>query len=213
MIRSLRIALTLALALCAAPAGAQSGTPVKLGLIDIYSGGFAFIADTIRTGFQIAVDEVYDKAATDLTAEVTKVKAANVQAILNWSIEPAQAIVIKNARQLGLVLEPDDVGRRLRLGEHGRCLVLRRLELRLGDGQPLLGGGHGDLLVLHRLGRLLDHLLLGLDQPGLLLGQQVLDPELGLRLLLDLLLEELVELLLGDLSGPVRRPDRRRTRP
>jgi branched-chain amino acid transport system substrate-binding protein len=32
------------------------------------------------------------------------VKAANVQAILNWSIEPAQAIVIKNARQLGLTV-------------------------------------------------------------------------------------------------------------
>jgi branched-chain amino acid transport system substrate-binding protein len=52
-------------------------------------------------GIQIVVDEVYDKAATDLTAEVTKLKAANVQAILNWSIEPAQAIVIKNARQVG----------------------------------------------------------------------------------------------------------------
>jgi branched-chain amino acid transport system substrate-binding protein len=55
-------------------------------------------------GIQIVVDEVYDKAATDLTAEVTKVKAANVQAILNWSIEPAQAIVIKNARQLGVAV-------------------------------------------------------------------------------------------------------------
>jgi branched-chain amino acid transport system substrate-binding protein len=53
-------------------------------------------------GIQIVADEVYDKAATDLTAEVTKVKAAKVQAILNWSIEPAQSIVIKNARQLGL---------------------------------------------------------------------------------------------------------------
>jgi branched-chain amino acid transport system substrate-binding protein len=52
-------------------------------------------------GIQIVADEVYDKAATDLTAEVTKVKAANVQAILNWSIEPAQSIVIKNARQVG----------------------------------------------------------------------------------------------------------------
>ena len=55
-------------------------------------------------GIQIVVDEVYDKAATDLTAEVTKVKAAKVQAILNWSIEPAQAIVIKNARQIGLTM-------------------------------------------------------------------------------------------------------------
>jgi len=53
-------------------------------------------------GIQIVADEVYDKAATDLTAEVTKVKAANMQAILNWSIEPAQSIVIKNARQLGM---------------------------------------------------------------------------------------------------------------
>jgi len=55
-------------------------------------------------GIEIAVSEVYDKAATDLTAEVTKLKAANVQAILNWSIEPAQAIVIKNARQIGLTI-------------------------------------------------------------------------------------------------------------
>ncbi len=55
-------------------------------------------------GIQVLVDEVYDKAATDLTAEVTKLKAANVQAIINWSIEPAQAIVIKNARQIGLTV-------------------------------------------------------------------------------------------------------------
>jgi branched-chain amino acid transport system substrate-binding protein len=53
-------------------------------------------------GIQIAAAEVYDKAATDLSAEVTKLKAAKVQAVLNWSIEPAQAIVIKNVRQLGL---------------------------------------------------------------------------------------------------------------
>jgi len=55
-------------------------------------------------GIEIAASEVYDKAATDLTAEVTKLKAAGVQAILNWSIEPAQAIVIKNARQIGLTV-------------------------------------------------------------------------------------------------------------
>ena len=55
-------------------------------------------------GIQIVVSEVYDSKATDLTAEVTKIKAANVQAIVNWSIEPAQAIVIKNARQLGLTI-------------------------------------------------------------------------------------------------------------
>ncbi len=57
-----------------------------------------------ENGIQIVISEVYDKAATDLTAEVTKIKAANVQAIVNWSIEPAQAIVIKNARQIGLTV-------------------------------------------------------------------------------------------------------------
>jgi len=52
-------------------------------------------------GIQIVANEVYDSKATDLTAEVTKVKAAGAEAIINWSIEPAQSIVIKNARQIG----------------------------------------------------------------------------------------------------------------
>ena len=55
-------------------------------------------------GIRIVASEVYDKAATDLTAEVTKMKAAKVEAIVNWSIEPAQAIAIKNIRQLGLTI-------------------------------------------------------------------------------------------------------------
>jgi hypothetical protein len=56
MTRSIRSAFFALAALgFAAPAAAQD--TVKLGLIDIYSGGFAFIADTIRNGFQIAVDE------------------------------------------------------------------------------------------------------------------------------------------------------------
>jgi branched-chain amino acid transport system substrate-binding protein len=39
------------------PASAQSDNEIKLGIIDIYSGGVAFIAEAIRTGFQIAIDE------------------------------------------------------------------------------------------------------------------------------------------------------------
>ncbi len=53
-------------------------------------------------GITVVVSETYDKAATDLTAEVTKLKAAGVQAVLNWSIEPAQSIVLKNLKQVGL---------------------------------------------------------------------------------------------------------------
>ncbi len=57
-----------------------------------------------ENGIQILISEVYDKSATDLTAEVTKLKAKGVQALVNWSIEPAQAIVVKNARQIGMTV-------------------------------------------------------------------------------------------------------------
>ncbi len=52
-------------------------------------------------GIQIAISEVYDKTATDLTSVVTKVQATGVQAVVNWSIEPAQSIIAKNLRQIG----------------------------------------------------------------------------------------------------------------
>lgn len=53
-------------------------------------------------GIEILVSEVYDKQATDLTDILTKVKAKNVQAVVNWSIVPAQSIVPKNMKQLGM---------------------------------------------------------------------------------------------------------------
>jgi len=55
-------------------------------------------------GIQIVLDEVYDKAATDLSAEATKLKGSSAQAVLNWSIEPAQSILVKNIRQLGITM-------------------------------------------------------------------------------------------------------------
>ncbi len=53
-------------------------------------------------GIDVLISEVYDKKATDLTAVVTKLKAKNVEAVVNWSIVPAQAIVPKNMKQIGL---------------------------------------------------------------------------------------------------------------
>jgi branched-chain amino acid transport system substrate-binding protein len=50
----------------------------------------------------IVANEVYEKDATDLTGVLTKIKAANPGAVVNWSIEPAQAILAKNMKQLGL---------------------------------------------------------------------------------------------------------------
>jgi len=53
-------------------------------------------------GLEVVIAEVYDKKATDLTAVVTKLKGAGVEAVVNWSIVPAQAIVPKNMKQIGL---------------------------------------------------------------------------------------------------------------
>jgi len=56
-------------------------------------------------GIEIVVNEVYDKGATDLTDILTKVKAqSGVQAVVNWSIVPAQSIVAKNMKQLGMTI-------------------------------------------------------------------------------------------------------------
>ncbi len=53
-------------------------------------------------GIELAASEVYDKKATDLSAVVAKIKAnKDVQAVINWSIVPAQSIIAKNIRQAG----------------------------------------------------------------------------------------------------------------
>ncbi len=51
---------------------------------------------------EVVEAEVYDAKATDLSAVVAKIKAnAAVQGIINWSVVPAQSIVVKNIRQAG----------------------------------------------------------------------------------------------------------------
>ena len=53
-------------------------------------------------GIEVVEVEVYDKKSNDLSAVVAKIKAnKDVQAVINWSIVPAQAIVPKNMRQAG----------------------------------------------------------------------------------------------------------------
>jgi branched-chain amino acid transport system substrate-binding protein len=50
----------------------------------------------------IVVDETYGPADTDMTAQLTKVKASEAEALVNWSIVAGQVIVAKNMRQLGM---------------------------------------------------------------------------------------------------------------
>jgi branched-chain amino acid transport system substrate-binding protein len=52
-------------------------------------------------GMTIPIAEVYDKQETDLTGVLTKLKGKQVQAVVNWSIVPAQSLVAKNMKQIG----------------------------------------------------------------------------------------------------------------
>jgi branched-chain amino acid transport system substrate-binding protein len=53
-------------------------------------------------GIEILMSEVYDSKATDLSAVVAKLMASKeIQAVVNWSIVPAQGILAKNMRQAG----------------------------------------------------------------------------------------------------------------
>ena len=50
----------------------------------------------------IVVDETYGPEDTDMTAQLTKIKASEAKALVNWSIVAGQVIVAKNMRQLGM---------------------------------------------------------------------------------------------------------------
>ncbi len=79
----------------------------KIGVITSNDGfgvaGGKQLADLAgEYGITIAIAEAYDKQATDLTDILTKVKGQEVQAVVNWSIVPAQSLVAKNMKQIGL---------------------------------------------------------------------------------------------------------------
>ena len=51
-------------------------------------------------GLEIVADETYGPQDTDMTAQLMKIKAANPEALVNWSIVPGQSIIPKNMQQL-----------------------------------------------------------------------------------------------------------------
>lgn len=81
----------------------------KIGIITSTSGFGAAGRDQLKKiaaeyKIQIVADETYDPAATDMTAQLLKIKSAGAKALVNWSIEPAQSIVPQNMKQLKLAI-------------------------------------------------------------------------------------------------------------
>jgi branched-chain amino acid transport system substrate-binding protein len=78
----------------------------KIGIVSANDGFGKTGRDQLKklapeSGITIVADEVYERDATDLTAVVTKLKASGAEAIVNWSIVPAQSILPKNMKQVG----------------------------------------------------------------------------------------------------------------
>ncbi|RJP32031.1 MAG: ABC transporter substrate-binding protein [Candidatus Omnitrophota bacterium] len=55
-------------------------------------------------GIEIVADETYGPKDTDMTAQLTRIRGTDAEALVNWSIVPGQSIVAKNLRQLGMTI-------------------------------------------------------------------------------------------------------------
>lgn len=53
-------------------------------------------------GIEIVADERYGPKDTDLTAQLTKIRSKNPQAIVNWSVGPTQILAAKTWKELGM---------------------------------------------------------------------------------------------------------------
>ncbi len=73
----------------------------KVGIITISTGfgdaGRKALHDMAsKYGITIVADEKYGPKDSDMTTQLTKIKASGAQAVINWSVGPGQVIVTKN---------------------------------------------------------------------------------------------------------------------
>ncbi len=55
-----------------------------------------------ESGMEVVADERYNPQDTDLSAQLTKIRSAQPQAVINWSTGPTQILAVKNWRDLGM---------------------------------------------------------------------------------------------------------------
>lgn len=87
---------------------AQGMTKVALitGTTGFGAGGRTKLQESAKDfGIEVVADETYGPADTDMTMQLLKIKAKNPDALVNWSIVPAQSIMMKNMQQLGITAQ------------------------------------------------------------------------------------------------------------
>ena len=80
---------------------------VKIAILTVSDGygqsGRAVLQELVPgMGFTLVADEVYGPKDTDMTAQLTKIKAASPDAIICWGTNPGPAVVARNRAQLGI---------------------------------------------------------------------------------------------------------------
>ena len=55
-------------------------------------------------GIEIVADDTYGPKDTDMTAQLTKIRGSQAQAVICWGTNPGPAVVARNAKQLGLTI-------------------------------------------------------------------------------------------------------------
>ncbi len=74
------------------------------------SGGFgstgkeALVAAAAKSGITIVAAETFGDTDTDMTAQLTKIKGTDAQAVICWGTNPGPAIVAKNMKQLNMTI-------------------------------------------------------------------------------------------------------------
>ncbi|RLA90092.1 MAG: branched-chain amino acid ABC transporter substrate-binding protein [Deltaproteobacteria bacterium] len=59
-----------------------------------------------EVGIEILADERYGPKDTDITAQLTRIRGTDAQAIVNWSVGPTQVLAVKNWHDLGMTSIP-----------------------------------------------------------------------------------------------------------
>jgi branched-chain amino acid transport system substrate-binding protein len=68
------------------------------------SGREQLKAHAAKFGIDIVIDDTYGPKDTDMTAQLTKIRGSEAQAIVCWGTNPGPAVIARNAKQLGIKL-------------------------------------------------------------------------------------------------------------
>ena len=119
----------------------------KIAILSVNSGfGASGRGELLRLasqyGINIVADEKYGPKDTNMSAQLTKIKSKNPQAIVNWSIGPTQVTVVRNWKGLGMS--------KIKLYQSHGFGSKKNIELAAGDAEgvylPLGSVNIGDIL-------------------------------------------------------------------